>query len=81
MIKGASIKYIDICLKMCVLNKHISSSGEGCSVFFNPALEFRTREIAMVQEVGRCGGKGMHEDSPISLGLIRSRYVIPCGLN
>jgi hypothetical protein len=26
MIKGASIKYIDICLKMCVLNKHISSS-------------------------------------------------------
>jgi hypothetical protein len=26
MIKDASIKYIDICLKMCVLNKHISSS-------------------------------------------------------
>jgi hypothetical protein len=27
MIKVASIKYIDIRLKMCVLNKHISSSG------------------------------------------------------
>ena len=27
MIKVASIKYIDIRLKMCVLNKHISSSA------------------------------------------------------
>jgi hypothetical protein len=26
MIKDGSIKYIDICLKMCVLNKYISSS-------------------------------------------------------
>jgi hypothetical protein len=26
MIKDASTKYTDICLKMCVLNKHISSS-------------------------------------------------------
>ena len=26
MIKGTSTKYNDICLKMCVLNKHISSS-------------------------------------------------------
>jgi hypothetical protein len=27
MIKDGSIKYIDICLKMCVLNKYISSSA------------------------------------------------------
>jgi hypothetical protein len=27
MIKDGSIKYIDICLKMCVLNNHISSSA------------------------------------------------------
>jgi hypothetical protein len=28
MIKDGSIKYIDICLKMCVLNNHISSSAK-----------------------------------------------------
>jgi hypothetical protein len=28
MIKDVSIKYTDICLKMCVLNKHISSSAD-----------------------------------------------------
>jgi hypothetical protein len=32
MIKDASIKYTDICLKMCVLNKHISSSGLGLNL-------------------------------------------------
>jgi hypothetical protein len=40
-----------------------ANKGEGCSVFFNLALEFRTRETTMVQEVGKCGGKGMHRES------------------
>jgi hypothetical protein len=36
MIKDASTKYTDICLKMYVLNKHISSSDIACVV--NPQL-------------------------------------------
>jgi hypothetical protein len=36
-------------------------------VFFNPALEYRTGATAMVQQVDRCGGKGMNDDSPLCL--------------
>ena len=60
--------------------RHWNSRGEGC-FFLTQPWNFRTRATAMAQEVGRCGGKGMNDNNPIVLGLIRSRYVITRGLN
>jgi hypothetical protein len=60
MIKDGSIKYIDICLKMCVLNKHISSS----ELLSKLTLPLTTKFFLYLDSKGWWGGGfGLRTDS------------------